>query len=81
MKELIMALYVLLAIAMVIMKIRIYKQNRNALKQVEDAHYKNINATILHPNDIPKAVDMVSEEDMAVFYSEQPFFDCYKSSN
>lgn len=60
---------------------KIIKEDTEALKTINDAHIQNIYATVLHVNDIPKAVVDLSEEDMGIQFSEQPFFDCYKSCN
>lgn len=49
-------------------------ENKRITKQLADDHHKNINDTVL-------VSDCLSEEEVGVFYSERPFFDCYKSLN
>ena len=60
---------------------KMYEENENTLSTTTNDHVQHINATVLQPDSIPQEVNVLSEEDMAVFYSESPFFDCYRSPN
>lgn len=58
--------------------INMYKEDKEMLKTINDAHDETINATLLRVDDIP---DDMEQANLAVQFSEWPCFDVYKCSN
>jgi len=53
---------------------KMYYESKDNLKEITHVHDQDVNSTVLQP-------DYLSEEEMAVLFSERVFFDCYKSGN